>query len=75
MTTITINNKEYSKYSYIKERYNITADRLKKWREGKGAGSLVKLNYIMLDKGLYFYDLNDIEALIITQEHMLNKNI
>ncbi len=69
MTIITINKRDYIKYSDIKETYGLTADRLKKWREGKGAGKITKLNYIQLDKGLYIYDLLDLEAIILTHDN------
>lgn len=69
MIIITINKRDYIKYSDIKETYGLTADRLKKWREGKGAGKITKLNYIQLDKGLYIYDLLDLEAIILTHDN------
>jgi len=70
MTIITINQRNYIKYSDIKETYGLTADRIKKWREGKGAGKITKLNYIKLDRGLYIYDLLDLEALILTHRNI-----
>jgi len=62
--TIELNNRPYANYSYIKETYKISADRLKKWREGRGRAKQIKLNYIEINKATYLYDLLDIEALI-----------
>jgi hypothetical protein len=48
----------------VKELYNITTDRLKKWREGRGQAKNHSLRTISLGKSLYLYNIEDIEKLI-----------
>ena len=61
---INIEGIEYVKYSFLKSKYNITADRVKKWRNGKGASIEYNLRYIQIHKHLYLYSIEDIETLI-----------
>ena len=67
MNSVIINNIEYTTPYWIYKNWNITADRLKKWREGRGIARKIKLNYIDLGNKNFIYNLEDF--LIILKEH------
>jgi hypothetical protein len=60
--TIEINNELYVKFDYIKAHFDISADRLKKWREGRGEAKTHPLKNIKLGN-FYLYRLKDISNL------------
>jgi hypothetical protein len=54
-----INGMDFVSYEWIKPNLNLTSNRLKRWREGRGLDNN-KLNYIKVNKGLYLYKKDDL---------------
>jgi hypothetical protein len=64
MNKLEINGKTYVTYGYIKDVYNLTAQRVKLWREGKGDAKKNKLDHIQVNRSTIFYNKEHIEDLI-----------
>lgn len=54
----------YVKGDFIIKNFNITYDRLRKWRNGRGEGKVIELRTFRFNPRLYFYCLDDIKLLI-----------
>lgn len=65
MNFILIKGEPHSTSNYITNEFRITADRLKKWREGRGVAKTITLRYIELYSKVFLYNLNDIEKLMV----------
>jgi hypothetical protein len=68
MNYLLIKGQPYSTATYIIKEYKITADRLKKWREGRGMAKDHPLTYIELEGRVFLYLLNDI--IILKRKHI-----
>lgn len=64
---ITLNGYEWTTSYWICNTLNISYDRLKKWREGRGVAAYINLSYIDLGRGFYLYRISDID--LIWEEH------
>lgn len=67
MNYLLIKGQPYSTATYIVKEYRITADRLKKWREGKGLAKNHPLTHIELEGKVFLYNLNDLS--LLKREH------
>ena len=68
MNYLLIKGQPYSTATYIIKEYKITADRLKKWREGRGLAKNHPLTYIELEGRVFLYNLNELD--LLKQEHI-----
>jgi len=68
MNYLLIKGQPYSTATYIIKEYRITADRLKKWREGKGLAKSHPLTHIELEGKVFLYNLNELD--LLKQEHI-----
>lgn len=69
MTILTIDNEEWINQTYIKNKYNLTSHRVKRWRDGRGDAKNNILRYIRINRGQFLYNRKDLEILI----DLLNK--
>lgn len=69
-------NGTYINYIKIKEKYNLTSDQIKKWREGRGMAKIHPLKYIKNNRN-YLYNENDIIKLIELKQtkKLYNQNL
>lgn len=63
---INILGEDYTTSSNILLLYNITSDRLKKWRDGRGVikDSNITIRTFKLNKSNYLYNIKDLERII-----------
>jgi hypothetical protein len=54
---------------------NVTAQRLKLWREGRGAARYMKLDFIELYGKVFLYNIDDIENIIRETDRIKDYNI
>lgn len=75
--TILIEDIEYTNATFLKQEYNISSDRLTKWRNGRGEAKNNPLRYIKLQGSHgYLYSLDDVEVLLIlTNRYKYNYNL
>lgn len=62
--TIKVLGEDYITAKNAQILFNITSDRLKKWRESKGVARTILLRTFKLNAANYLYNLNDLKRII-----------
>ena len=74
MNFIKYKNQPYTTSNYIVKTFNITTDRLKKWKDGRGLAKIHPLRYIELEGSIFLYNLDDIKLLKIEHQKIYGSN-